>query len=101
MDAPATDLRFTRTLCGNTMWLTAGRRVSFSLGSLRIFGHIPETSLGLQGQVTGVELREDMVRLGNTAAARLEQPGLRHAHGDEAQRLFLHQRLQILGQRRI
>ena len=39
-------------------------------------------SLGLQGQVTGVELREDMVRLGNTAAARLEQPGLRFEHGD-------------------
>jgi hypothetical protein len=38
--------------------------------------------LGLQGQVTGVELREDMVRLGNTAAARLEQPGLRFEHGD-------------------
>jgi hypothetical protein len=36
----------------------------------------------LQGQVTGVELREDMVRLGNTAAARLEQPGLRFEHGD-------------------
>ena len=39
-------------------------------------------SLGLQGQVTGVELREDMVRLGNAAAARLEQPGLRFEHGD-------------------
>ena len=50
MDAPATDLRFTRTLCGSTMWLTAGRRVSFSVGSLRIFGHIPETSLGPQSQ---------------------------------------------------
>ena len=39
-------------------------------------------SLGRQGKVTGVELREDMVRLGNTAAARLEQPGLSFEHGD-------------------
>ncbi len=39
-------------------------------------------SLGRQGKVTGVELREDMVRLGNDAAARLEQPGLSFEHGD-------------------
>ncbi|MGY4535125.1 hypothetical protein ACVW0Y_004278 [Pseudomonas sp. TE3786] len=39
-------------------------------------------SLGRQGKVTGVELRQDMVRLGNDAAARLEQPGLSFEHGD-------------------
>ena len=39
-------------------------------------------SLGAEGQVTGVELREDMVNLCNTAAARLEHPGLDFQHGD-------------------
>ena len=39
-------------------------------------------SLGLDARVTGVELREDMVDLGNAAAARLEQPGLAFQHGD-------------------
>lgn len=39
-------------------------------------------SLGLDARVTGVELREDMVNLGNAAAARLEQPGLAFQHGD-------------------
>lgn len=39
-------------------------------------------SLGLDARVTGVELREDMVKLGNAAAARLEQPGLAFQHGD-------------------
>ena len=39
-------------------------------------------SLGLDAQVRGVELREDMVRLCNAAAARLEQPGLLFQHGD-------------------
>ncbi|MBC3955084.1 class I SAM-dependent methyltransferase [Pseudomonas triticifolii] len=35
-----------------------------------------------QGEVTGVELREDMVTLCNNAAARLEHPGLVFQHGD-------------------
>ncbi|MGX4730613.1 class I SAM-dependent methyltransferase [Pseudomonas corrugata] len=35
-----------------------------------------------EGVVTGVELREDMVRLCNEAAARLEHPGLSFQHGD-------------------
>ena len=39
-------------------------------------------SIGLQAQVRGVELREDMVRLCNTAASKLEQPGLLFQHGD-------------------
>lgn len=39
-------------------------------------------SLGAEGQVTGVELREDMVSLCNAAAARLEHPGLDFQHGD-------------------
>jgi len=39
-------------------------------------------SLGVEGQVTGVELREDMVSLCNAAAARLEHPGLNFQHGD-------------------
>jgi len=39
-------------------------------------------SLGLDAQVRGVELREDMVSLCNTAAANLEQPGLLFQHGD-------------------
>lgn len=39
-------------------------------------------SLGLDARVSGVELREDMVALGNAAAARLEQPGLAFQHGD-------------------
>jgi hypothetical protein len=39
-------------------------------------------SLGLEAQVRGVELREDMVSLCNAAAANLEQPGLLFQHGD-------------------
>ncbi|MEB0042670.1 MULTISPECIES: SAM-dependent methyltransferase [unclassified Pseudomonas] len=39
-------------------------------------------TLQAEGQVTGVELREDMVTLCNTAAERLEHPGLVFQHGD-------------------
>jgi hypothetical protein len=39
-------------------------------------------SLGLDAQVRGVELREDMVQLCNSAAGKLEQPGLLFQHGD-------------------
>ncbi|RMO78992.1 class I SAM-dependent methyltransferase [Pseudomonas syringae group genomosp. 3] len=39
-------------------------------------------TLQAQGQVTGVELREDMVTLCNDAAAGLEHPGLTFQHGD-------------------
>lgn len=39
-------------------------------------------TLGLEAQVTGVELRQDMVDLGNTAATRLGLQGLRFDHGD-------------------
>ncbi len=39
-------------------------------------------TLQAQGEVTGVELREDMVTLCNTAAARLEHPGLVFKCGD-------------------
>ena len=39
-------------------------------------------SLQREAQVTGVELREDMVTLCNNAAARLEHPGLTFEHGD-------------------
>ncbi|ALD97503.1 MULTISPECIES: class I SAM-dependent methyltransferase [Pseudomonas] len=39
-------------------------------------------TLQAQGQVTGVELREDMVTLCNNAAAGLEHPGLTFQHGD-------------------
>ncbi|MDF2642343.1 MAG: hypothetical protein K0R45_1615 [Pseudomonas sp.] len=39
-------------------------------------------TLQAEGQVTGVELREDMVTLCNNAAARLEHPGLTFQHGD-------------------
>ncbi|NBA94745.1 SAM-dependent methyltransferase [Pseudomonas sp. R5(2019)] len=39
-------------------------------------------TLQRQAQVTGVELRQDMVTLCNTAAARLEHPGLTFEHGD-------------------
>ncbi|MBA1203454.1 SAM-dependent methyltransferase [Pseudomonas capeferrum] len=39
-------------------------------------------SLGREAQVTGVELRQDMVDLCNTAAARLEHPGLEFQCGD-------------------
>ena len=39
-------------------------------------------TLQAQGEVTGVELREDMVTLCNNAAARLEHPGLLFKHGD-------------------
>ncbi|MDB6145622.1 MAG: methyltransferase [Pseudomonas sp.] len=39
-------------------------------------------TLQAEGQVTGVELREDMVTLCNAAAERLEHPGLVFEHGD-------------------
>ena len=39
-------------------------------------------TLQAEGVVTGVELREDMVRLCNEVAARLEHPGLSFQHGD-------------------
>ncbi len=39
-------------------------------------------SLQLDAYVRGVELREDMVKLCNAAAATLEQPGLLFQHGD-------------------
>jgi hypothetical protein len=39
-------------------------------------------TLQAQGEVTGVELREDMVTLCNNAAAQLEHPGLAFKHGD-------------------
>ncbi|MCJ2372310.1 SAM-dependent methyltransferase [Pseudomonas sp. RGM 3321] len=39
-------------------------------------------TLQAQGQVIGVELREDMVTLCNNAAAGLEHPGLTFQHGD-------------------
>jgi len=39
-------------------------------------------TLQAEGVVTGVELREDMVKLCNEAAARLEHPGLSFQHGD-------------------
>jgi SAM-dependent methyltransferase len=39
-------------------------------------------TLQAEGEVTGVELREDMVTLCNTAAERLEHPGLVFKHGD-------------------
>lgn len=39
-------------------------------------------TLQTEGQVTGVELREDMVTLCNNAAARLEHPGLKFECGD-------------------
>ncbi|MCD5969791.1 class I SAM-dependent methyltransferase [Pseudomonas quasicaspiana] len=39
-------------------------------------------TLKAEGQVTGVELREDMVTLCNNAAARLEHPGLKFECGD-------------------
>ncbi|UXZ97485.1 SAM-dependent methyltransferase [Pseudomonas phytophila] len=39
-------------------------------------------TLQAEGQVTGVELREDMVTLCNNAAARLEHPGLKFECGD-------------------
>jgi len=39
-------------------------------------------TLQVEGQVTGVELREDMVSLCNAAAARLEHPGLLFKCGD-------------------
>jgi hypothetical protein len=39
-------------------------------------------TLQAQGEVTGVELREDMVTLCNNAAAHLEHPGLVFKHGD-------------------
>ena len=52
------------------------------------------TSLGLEAQVRGVELREDMVRLCNAAAAKLEQPGLLFQHGDV--RTYTPERIDIM-----
>ncbi|MEN9544051.1 MAG: hypothetical protein RLZZ598_884, partial [Pseudomonadota bacterium] len=39
-------------------------------------------TLGRPAQVAGVDLKDDMVRLGNEAAARLGLEGLRFEHGD-------------------
>ncbi|RZT95032.1 class I SAM-dependent methyltransferase [Rivibacter subsaxonicus] len=39
-------------------------------------------TLGRQLQVTGVDLKDDMVKLGNEAAAKLGLEGLRFEHGD-------------------
>ncbi len=39
-------------------------------------------ALGREAQVTGVELRDDMVTLGNTAASKLALDGLQFARGD-------------------
>ncbi|MBC7701118.1 SAM-dependent methyltransferase [Aquabacterium sp.] len=39
-------------------------------------------SLALNAQVTGVDLKQDMVELGNTAASKLGLQGLRFDHGD-------------------
>ncbi len=47
---PATDLRITRTISGNRVWLSAGRKARFSGDDFRIFGYIPETCLGQQSQ---------------------------------------------------
>ncbi|RZK99817.1 MAG: SAM-dependent methyltransferase [Rubrivivax sp.] len=41
-----------------------------------------QNSLGLNAQVTGVDLKQDMVELGNTAARQLDLTGLRFDHGD-------------------
>ena len=41
-----------------------------------------ENNLALNAQVTGVDLKEDMVELGNTAATKLGLKGLRFDHGD-------------------
>ncbi|WP_134724071.1 class I SAM-dependent methyltransferase [Pseudomonas viridiflava] len=49
--------------------------------TLAIHDYLRNT-LQAQGEVTGVELREDMVTLCNNAAARLEHPGLVFKHGD-------------------
>ncbi len=46
----ATDLRFTRTLSSNRVWLAAGRRVTFLGEAFKVFGYIPETCLGQQLQ---------------------------------------------------
>ncbi|SDU12795.1 Methyltransferase domain-containing protein [Pseudomonas pohangensis] len=51
-------------------------------------------SLGLDAQVRGVELREDMVSLCNAAAAKLEQPGLLFQHGDV--RTYTPERIDIM-----
>lgn len=47
---PATDLRITRTLSSNRVWLTAGRRVTLLGEAFRILGYIPESCLGQQLQ---------------------------------------------------
>ena len=41
--SPATDLRFSRILCSNRVWLAAGRRASMAGESFRVLGYIPET----------------------------------------------------------
>ncbi|CAH0349438.1 SAM-dependent methyltransferase [Aquabacterium sp. CECT 9606] len=41
-----------------------------------------QNSLGLDAQVTGVDLKQDMVELGNKAASKLGLQGLRFDHGD-------------------
>ena len=46
--SPAPDIRFSRTLNSNRVWLAAGRRVEIAGESWRIVGYIPETCLGQQ-----------------------------------------------------
>ena len=46
--SPAPDIRFSRTLSSNRVWLAAGRRVEIAGESWRIVGYIPETCLGQQ-----------------------------------------------------
>ncbi|GBG14531.1 ATP-dependent RNA helicase SUPV3L1/SUV3 [Novimethylophilus kurashikiensis] len=51
MDAiavPAPDIRVTRLLSGNKMWLVAGKEVLSSAGDIKIRGYIDETCLGPQ-----------------------------------------------------
>jgi ATP-dependent RNA helicase SUPV3L1/SUV3 len=48
LNSPATDLRFSRVLSSNRVWLAAGRRASIAGESFRILGYIPETCLGQQ-----------------------------------------------------
>ena len=48
LNSPATDLRFSRVLSSNRVWLAAGRRVSIAGESFRILGYIPESCFGQQ-----------------------------------------------------
>ena len=48
--SPATDLRITRTLSSNRVWLAAGRRAAVLGEAFRLLGYLPETCLGQQVQ---------------------------------------------------